>query len=1019
MFRRAVYALACALALSLPALAQEQTGSITGMVKDTSGAVLPGVSVEALSLATGAIASTVVTDGAGVYRLIGLRPGKYEITAKLQGFTTAKSAPVDLRLGQILTVELALAVGGVAETVSVTAESPLIDTKQNMRQTNIRDEQVALLPHGRDFTSLVTQAPGANSEQKLGGLSIDGASAGENRYIIDGIETTDLQDGTSGKNLNVDLVDEVQVKSSGYTAEYGGAMGGVISTVTKSGTNDFHGTAGLQWQGDATSGGLALAPGSVISGSGPTVYSTGVPNLRASLTDDSVSEYVIYPEDDYNRYEPSISLGGPIAKDKVWFFGAYNPALIKYTRTVTPESAQNPAAASSSTTRKDQIQFISANTTAQIGNNLRTRVAYNNSWEKRQGLLANPNGLDPAGTNYSKTSEFPNWTLSGNADWVPSQKFVVSARTGYYMTDWQDTNVTNEPLYRWNTTNNIGFLDVPASLQHGTGFTSIPTNTGTDEDQFTRAFLHADATWYASGAGEHQIKFGVQYDRTGNRVLSGELRPRVTIRWDGELPATETLPGGRGPYGYYSVRSNAVDPTHGFITQGDIHMNNIGFFVQDAWTLNNKLTVNVGVRTEQEKVPTYTTGADIPEFGVDFGFKDKLAPRVGAAYDVRGDGKWKIFGSWGMFYDFFKLELPRGSFGGDKWIEYYYTLDTFDWPNLLADSACPPACPGTYMRQTDFRHPSFGSDAIDPDLKPMKLQEATLGIDHELNSQLAVGVHYVHKQIDKAIEDTGSLDAAGNEIYVIANPGEGLTALAFTDPAVNLPKPKRDYDSVEFFLDKRFAANWSFRTSYLWSRLYGNYSGLSQSDEQGRTSPNVGRLFDYPAMMFDQHGQPVFGALATDRPHQFKAQFIYQFNFGTAVGLNEYVASGTPVSREIGILPTSNFPVNYLGRLSDGRTDTFSQTDLFAQHELKLGGGRRLQFQMNVLNLFNQEAATSKYSTYQKIDGVTFDEHDFYTGRLDFAQLISQQGVEQDPRFLKNNFFQAPIIARFGVKFLF
>jgi hypothetical protein len=172
-------------------------------------------------------------------------------------------------------------------------------------------------------------------------------------------------------------------------------------------------------------------------------------------------------------------------------------------------------------------------------------------------------------------------------------------------------------------------------------------------------------------------------------------------------------------------------------------------------------------------------------------------------------------------------------------------------------------------------------------------------------------------------------------------------------------------------------------------------------------------------MMFDQHGQPVFGPLATDRPHQFKAQFIYQFNFGTAVGLNEFVASGVPVSREIGILPTSNFPVNYLGRGSDGRTDTFSQTDLFVQHELKLGGDRRVQFQVNVLNLFNQEAATSKYSTYQKVDGVNFDEADFYAGRLDFAQLITEQGVQVDPRFLQNNFFQAPIIARFGVKFLF
>jgi outer membrane receptor protein involved in Fe transport len=134
----------------------------------------------------------------------------------------------------------------VTETVQVTAETPLVDVRQSSRATNIRAEQVDLLPKGRDFTTLVTQAPGANQETKLGGLSIDGASAGENRYIIDGIETTNLQSGTSGKNVIVDFIEEVQVKSSGYTAEFGGATGGVINAVTKSGTNDFHGSALLQ-----------------------------------------------------------------------------------------------------------------------------------------------------------------------------------------------------------------------------------------------------------------------------------------------------------------------------------------------------------------------------------------------------------------------------------------------------------------------------------------------------------------------------------------------------------------------------------------------------------------------------------------------------------------------------------------------------------------------------------------------------------------------------------------------------
>jgi hypothetical protein len=1016
MFRRAVYALACVLALSLPALAQEQTGSITGIVKDTSGAVLPGVTVEAKSLSTGAVASTAVTDGSGAFRFPGLRPGKYEVMAKLQGFTPAKMENIDLRLGQILTVDLALAVGGVTETVSVTAESPIIDTKQAARQSNIREEQIALLPHGRDFTTLATQAPGANNEAKLGGLSIDGASAGENRYIVDGAETTNLQSGLSGKNLIVDFVDEVQIKSSGYTAEYGGAMGGVISAVTKSGTNDYHGLALLNFEGSGMSGDQILSAGVL----------TNALTLRTSLTDSSTSEYVNYPKDDRTRYEPGFAIGGPIVKDKMWFFGAYQPALTHYQRTVSPSSAQNPGASPSVTKQDQQVQYITANQTSQISNNIRTRVAFNDSWSKTDGVLASPNGLDLATTPYNKYTKFPNWALSGDLNYVVTPKFVLGFRGGYYKSDINDFNAPTDPRFTWTTTTNVNFLDVPANLQHGTGFTSFPAASAfaSDHDQQTRAYFHADGTTYLHAGGEHQVKFGIQADRIGNSVLTGELRPRVTIRWGGKLA------GQTGQYGYYSVRSQDFDPKQGFITEGDIHTNNIGFFVQDAWTVNNRLTVNVGLRTEREEVPTYTSGLDangdqIPKFGVKFGYGDKLAPRVGAAYDLAGDGKWKAFASWGVFYDIFKLELPRGSFGGDKWIEYYYTLDTYDWPNLLASPGCPtpdaPAgsCPGTFIRSTNFRLPSFGADSLEPNLKPMKSEEFTAGLDHELNATLAVGVHYVHKQLDRAVEDTGFLTPTGDEGYVIANPSEGLTALAFTDPNIPMPKPKRQYDSVEFYADKRFANNWSLRASYLWSRLYGNYSGLTQSDENGRTSPNVGRGYDYPAMMFDQHGDPAYGPLATDRPHQFKAQAIYQFNFGTALGLNEYLSSGLPVTRELGILPPSNYPNQYLGRGSDGRTDKFSQTDIYIQHPFKFGGGRRLEVNFTVFNLFNQEAGVSKYSTYQQTDGIDFDQADFYNHKLDFNQLIAAQGIAQDPRFLRYNAFQAPISARFGVKFVF
>jgi hypothetical protein len=300
----------------------------------------------------------------------------------------------------------------------------------------------------------------------------------------------------------------------------------------------------------------------------------------------------------------------------------------------------------------------------------------------------------------------------------------------------------------------------------------------------------------------------------------------------------------------------------------------------------------------------------------------------------------------------------------------------------------------------------------------MRQQEATAGLEHQLNDVVALSVRYVHKQLDRAIEDAGSLDAQGNEIYVVANPGEGLTQIAH--PGVAYPKAQRDYDSVEFALEKRFAQNWYLRTSYLWSRLYGNYSGLSQSDENGRTSPNVGRVFDYPLMAFQDGGIAAFGPLATDRPHQFKTQFIYQFNFGTSVGLNQYVASGLPVTREIGIYPPNSLPVQYLGRNSDGRTPTFSQTDLSLQHRIRFAGTKQLQLEFNVLNLFNQDTAIGRFSTYQRpSSGVIPDEDAFYSGQQTLASLIQSQGIVQDARFLQDNAFQAPLQARFGVRFIF
>jgi hypothetical protein len=280
----------------------------------------------------------------------------------------------------------------------------------------------------------------------------------------------------------------------------------------------------------------------------------------------------------------------------------------------------------------------------------------------------------------------------------------------------------------------------------------------------------------------------------------------------------------------------------------------------------------------------------------------------------------------------------------------------------------------------------------------------------------------VHKQIDRAIEDVGALDAQQNEIYTIGNPGEGVSstfAVAGTGEILPFPKAVRDYDAMELSLEKRLSNNWAGRFSYTLSRLYGNYAGLSQSDENGRTSPNVGRLFDYPVMVFGQDGDPVFGRLATDRPHQFKVQGLYDFDFGTTVGANFRLLSGIPVTREVATVAPNNFPVQYLGRLSDGRTPWLSQTDLFVAHDIKLGGEKRVQISMNVTNLFNQKTAINKFMTeLASGQGIDVNEAQFYRG-FDAQALIAAQNLAKDPRFLQANGYQEQLSARFGLKFSF
>ncbi len=1009
--KRTSFVLSAALLLALtalPAAGQETTGAVAGTVTDSSGAVLPGVTVVASGSALPA-GSRALTNEKGRYRFPALPPGAYELSATLEGFNTTQVPEFRLGLGDVLTISFTMELSSVEETIHVTSEAPLIEVTQSATATSIRDELIQSLPRARDFTSVVTQAAHAADEDGAGGISIDGASGSENRFIVDGVDTTFLYSGVSGKTVVTDFVDEVQVKSSGYDPEYAGSTGGVINVITKSGGNQFRGDVGAyfedrSWDGDER------------------------PDLiRDPLNPDRPLQ-PIDDEDDIEAIEPNFSLGGPVVRDRLWFFLAYSPRDIDTVRTVDFRDGTRETFF-----RSDERDYGVLNLTGTATDSLSYKLGYNISDRFRDNWdLPGPSSPDVPSAESSDPADFdvdrdtPNESYHAGLDWVASSNFFVSVRGGHFEYDTVDLGFNNDVWVNFIGSPGASFPgQVPPELDRASGF-ATPSNSGNVFDFFERDQARTDGTYFADDLfGSHTFKAGYQWGEIGNQVLDGYSNTRILFYWDRSRtsPSGESL---RGIYGHYRPIIIATD--------GDVSAENSAIFVQDSWTLpGNKLTFNFGVRWEEEEIPSFATRADIPPVALDFGYGDKVAPRIGFAYDVKGDGDWKVYGSWGIFYDTMKLSLARGAFGGQKWIDNFYALDTLDWQSIVAScrvvdnsltGPLPEGCPGELLFRLDRRSASNDPNAlrIDPNLQPYESEEISFGFQHQLSGEMSIGLRYVHKELNRAIEDVGILDAeAQAEIFFIANPGEGIARDILGPGFPNLPSAVRDYDGIELEFRKRYSNGWAVHATYLYSSLEGNYSGLASSDEISDTTgfarrdPNVERYFDSLISSYDPQGNLVFGDLSTDRPHQFKAQLIYDLPWGTTLGLNQYVGSGTPISTEFD--GPANNPFFPFGRGDLGRTPTLTQTDLYLAHPFQFGDRYELELSLNVLNLFDEDVE-KKIWNEATLQALPLTDEEYFAG-FDPNQVVAENNIPIDPRFGLPSIFQAPREVRLGVRFRF
>jgi hypothetical protein len=342
---------------------------------------------------------------------------------------------------------------------------------------------------------------------------------------------------------------------------------------------------------------------------------------------------------------------------------------------------------------------------------------------------------------------------------------------------------------------------------------------------------------------------------------------------------------------------------------------------------------------------------------------------------------------------------------------------------------------------------------IDPSVKPMYQDSLNASVEFQAGARTVVGVHYVHNNLGRTIEDFGAI-VDGDSVYAIGNPGEGIGA--FADPSFPnyapfpMPKPKRQYDAMELTLNRRFGNNWFAGASYTLSRLYGNYSGLANSDEISTPTTGVSSAtaqqsagsiarpgsnahigWDSDIMMWDAHGNPdPLGRLATDRPHVVKLYGSYVLPFGTTIGGFFYGGSGTPNSTVVNEAVTLYRPfVN--GRGDMGRSPVLTRTDLLVSHEFRVTGARRLRFEANVLNLFNQKTATHIFNFLNKgapgggstLAAAAMDlRRSDITKGYDYEALIraSPLGANAfDPRYGREDLWNAGMQGQFAVKFLF
>jgi hypothetical protein len=881
--------------------AQQSNANLEGSIKDEQGATLPGVEITARDTKTGIVRATM-SDSGGRFRITALAPSLYEITAKLAGFRAKKIMGFELFVNETKVLNMTLEIATVEEEVTVEAEAPLIENTKAEVSTVVTAREVESLPLlTRQFANLALLAPGTTemgsydpTKGRMSHFSAGGFRGRAIYYSIDGADSKDNMVGGPVQLFTTEGVEEFSVATHQFKAEYGRTQGTVVTVLTKSGTNEIHGSLFGYFRDKSLK---------------------ALDHFQRQLKQETEAEGGTYEKPKFSRQNFGFSIGGPIVKDRTHFFAAFERVREKsFTRVDTfghwPDyEGEFPY--------PFWENLATINLTHQINpsHSLKLRYGYQNNQTENEGV-----GGEYAVSNGYK-SENTNHNLLLTHTWIMKSNLLNEARLVYQFFDNSSSPNSTEPTM---------FFSVGGFGQA----TNMPQETRQTKYQF-----RDDLSWHVSKwlGGTHDVKLGVDY----------YYMPRLDLLYANYQNWCYSHVS--GTYGFDAPIRRIQKMTGDPWRFSDNRYHSVGLYLQDDFRISDKLTLNLGLRWD------YNTGLEFDQSqlaSVQFlanyipAFKDpglkhdwnNIAPRLGFAYDLFGDGKTVIRGGFGIFYDQLYAETfmyAAAWLGTNPWRNEFYHSNSSGIKNPDGSFWQP----GDPLPENEIT-PGVVSDVIGPEFQYPYSQHFNIGFSHQLSADFAIDVNYVHTEtrgLGKGDEynryhpslDTFTYgDSYGSTIWAPRFVGKG------------------HYDGLYVSLRKRFSEKFELRVNYT---LAGGKSTLNYRGTDGwgvtclvENEPNAAREWG-PIDTDERHRLFVSGIAQLPLSFQFAAMF----RFNTPRPYN--ITAGEDLNDD----DYNDLPPDISHRMAGRGTDNFYQLDFRLSRFFRITDTMNVELLFELFNAFN------------------------------------------------------------------